>query len=98
MVKVEGFRSLIMPECGVCGAQVDKLYQCRTCGVKFCENDGSTKDKICINCSEKEKEKHEAEHEAEQEQEHEGASTVRDEEEREEDEEEDRDQDLDDYR
>jgi DNA-directed RNA polymerase subunit RPC12/RpoP len=94
MVKVEGFRSLIMPECDVCGAQVDRLYLCRTCGVKFCENDGSPKDKICINCSEKEKEKLEAEHEEEREKEHEGEETEKEEEEREED----RDRDLDDYR
>jgi len=87
-----------MPECGVCGAQVDKLYQCRTCGIKFCENDGSPKDKICINCSEKDKEKLEAEHEEEREKEHEGEETEKEEEEREEDEEEDRDENLDDYR
>ena len=87
-----------MPECGICGENAEKLYLCRNCGVKFCENDGSPEEKICINCSEKDKENRDAEHEAEREQEHEGASTIRDEEEREEEAEEDRDENLDDYR
>ncbi len=87
-----------MPECGICGENVEKLYLCSKCGVKFCENDGSPEEKLCINCSEKDKENRDAEHEEEREQEHEGASTVRDEEEAEEEEEEDKDENLDDYR
>jgi hypothetical protein len=87
-----------MPECGVCGEQVDKLYLCRTCGIKFCENDGSLEEKICINCSDKDKENRDAEHEEEREKEHEEVEIVTEEEEREEDEEEDRDENLDDYR
>jgi hypothetical protein len=96
--KGKKFRLLIMPKCGVCGEKVDKLYQCRTCGVKFCEKDGSPEDKICINCSEKEKENREAEHEEEREKEHEEDEFEREEEEREEEEEEDREENLDDYR
>jgi len=87
-----------MPECGICGEQVDKLYLCGTCGVKFCENDGSPEEKKCINCSEKDRENREAEHEEEREKEHEEEETDREEEERIEDDEEDRDENLDDYR
>ena len=87
-----------MPECGVCGEQVDNLYQCRICGVKFCETDGSSEEKVCINCLEKDKENRDTEHEGEREKEHEEDEIEREEEERKEDEEEDKDENLDDYR
>ena len=77
---------------------MDKLYLCGTCGVKFCEKDGSPEEKTCINCSEKDREKREAEHEEEREKEHEEEETDREEEERIEADEEDRDENLDDYR
>jgi hypothetical protein len=86
-----------MPKCSVCGGQVEKLYLCRTCGVRFCENCGSPEEKMCINCLlSRAREDRDAEHEAEREQMHEGASTLRDEEEREE-EEEDREEDEEEY-
>ncbi len=87
-----------MPECGICGEKVDKLTICKVCGVKFCENDGSTEEKTCINCSEDDKEKLEAEHEEEREKEHEGEEVEREEKEDAEDEAEDKDENLDDYR
>jgi hypothetical protein len=87
-----------MPECGVCGDQVESLCQCGTCGVMFCENDGSFEEKRCINCSEKDKENREAEHEEEREKEHEEEEIEKEEIEREEDEREDRAENLDDYR
>jgi hypothetical protein len=87
-----------MPECGICGENVEKLYLCGKCGVKFCENDGSPEEKLCINCSEKDEENHDAEHEEEREKEHEAVETVTEEEESEEEEESDKDEDLDDYR
>jgi hypothetical protein len=87
-----------MPTCGVCGEEVDRLYQCRVCGVMFCEDDGSPGERICINCSEKEQEIREAELEDEREKEHEEEDWEREEEERKEEEEEDREENLDDYR
>ena len=85
-----------MPECGICGETAEKLYLCTSCGVKFCENDGSPEEKKCINCSEKAKETLEAEHEEEREKAHEGEETEKEEEETEE--EEDRDENPDDYK
>lgn len=96
--KVKEFGLLIMPKCGVCGEKVDKLYQCRACGVKFCEDDGSPEDMICVNCSEKEKEILEAEHEEEREQVHDEEDWEKEEEEQEEEEEEEREESLDGYR
>jgi len=84
-----------MPECGICGETAEKLYLCTSCGVKFCENDGSPEEKKCINCSEKAKETLEAEHEEEREKAHEGEETEKEDEETEE---EDRDENPDDYK
>jgi predicted nucleic acid binding AN1-type Zn finger protein len=41
-----------MPECEVCGEQVDKVYKCKNCGTRFCEDDGSVSEKLCIYCME----------------------------------------------
>jgi hypothetical protein len=89
---------LHMPECGICGENVEKLFTCKKCGIKFCENDGSPEAKLCIKCSEKGIETLEAEHEDVREKEHEAVETVTEEDEIEEEEEEDRDENLDDYR
>jgi len=43
-----------MPECEVCGEQVDKVYKCKNCGTRFCEDDGSVSEKLCIYCMEEE--------------------------------------------
>jgi len=87
-----------MSKCGICGNRVDTIYECRECGIKFCENDGSPSEKICINCSEKAKEGLESEHEEEREMEHEGEEVEREEEENIEEENEDKEENLDDYR
>jgi len=86
-----------MPECEVCGGQVDKVYGCRICGAKFCEDDGSPSDRICINCSGKEKERLEAEHEEEREKEHEEEEWEKEEKEYEEEEKEDKEENPEDY-
>jgi len=39
-------------ECEICGEKVAKIYECEVCGVIFCNNCGSSSDKICIGCSE----------------------------------------------
>jgi hypothetical protein len=39
-----------MPECELCGEDVDKLYECKMCGTMFCEYCGLVEDRICLNC------------------------------------------------
>jgi len=49
------------PECEVCGEIANKVYECEVCGVLFCKDCGSIKDKICIECSSEEEEEEEEE-------------------------------------
>ncbi len=86
------FHNLSMFECGVCGEHVEKLYVCRNCGVKFCEEDGSPEKNLCINCSEIDKENLEGEHEEEREKEHEEEESEKEEEENREDDREDKEE------
>jgi len=39
-----------MPECEVCGEQVEKVTTCKSCGTRFCEDDGDPTEKQCIYC------------------------------------------------
>jgi len=41
-----------MPECEVCGEQVEKISRCKSCGTSFCEDDGDPEEKLCIYCLE----------------------------------------------
>ncbi len=41
-----------MPECEICGEEADKLYTCKSCGAKFCEDCGSPIEKLCEFCAE----------------------------------------------
>lgn len=43
-----------MPECEICGEEADKLIKCKSCGAKFCEDCGSTIEKLCEFCAEDE--------------------------------------------
>ncbi len=36
--------------CEICGNVVDKLYTCKSCGVKFCENCGDPERGLCEDC------------------------------------------------
>ena len=40
------------PECEICTKNVKHVYECEECGVMFCKDCGSPKDKICFECSE----------------------------------------------
>jgi hypothetical protein len=90
-IKVEEFAQYKYARMWLLRRTSGKSYLCRTCDVKFSENDSSPEE-MCINCSDKDKENRDAEHEAEREQQHEGASTLRDEEARGEEEKEDREE------
>ena len=41
-----------MPECAICGLDVDEVTRCKTCGDKFCSDCGEPKEKLCIYCIE----------------------------------------------
>jgi len=43
-----------MPECELCGEEVDKVYECKNCGALFCPKCGSVKEKLCRYCREEE--------------------------------------------
>ena len=58
-----------MPECIVCGMESDKLYKCKRCGERFCEECGDIEEKLCLFCLDEEEEDslEEAEEEKEEE-------------------------------
>ena len=39
-----------MPECIVCGMESDKLYKCKKCGDRFCEECGDVEQMLCLFC------------------------------------------------
>jgi len=43
-----------MPECQICGEEADRLITCKSCGVRFCEDCGSTMERLCEFCAEEE--------------------------------------------
>jgi hypothetical protein len=43
---------ITIPECEICGEEADKLTKCKSCGAKFCEDCGSTIEKLCEFCAE----------------------------------------------
>lgn len=45
-----------MPECIVCGMESDKLYKCKRCGERFCEECGDIEEKLCLFCLDEEEE------------------------------------------
>ncbi|MFB0558556.1 MAG: hypothetical protein ACETVY_05525 [Candidatus Bathyarchaeia archaeon] len=45
-----------MPECVVCGMESDKLYKCKRCGERFCEECGDIEEKLCLFCLDEEEE------------------------------------------
>lgn len=45
----------LMPECEICGEEADKFTKCKSCGAKFCEDCGSTVEKLCEFCAEEQK-------------------------------------------
>ena len=45
-----------MPECIVCGMESDKLYKCKRCGDRFCEECGDIEQKLCLFCLDEEEE------------------------------------------
>jgi hypothetical protein len=43
-----------MPECEICGEDVETVYRCKNCDASFCEYCGSRVEKLCIDCLDKE--------------------------------------------
>jgi hypothetical protein len=43
-----------MPECEICGEEVEKVYRCKVCGVNFCEFCGSIEKMLCSDCMDEE--------------------------------------------
>jgi len=41
-----------MPECEVCKNTVDMISTCRGCDILFCDNCGSVRERLCIDCLE----------------------------------------------
>ena len=39
-----------MPECEICEESVETIYTCKGCGLLFCQDCGSAKEKLCISC------------------------------------------------
>ncbi|MCW1301281.1 MAG: hypothetical protein QW507_01880 [Candidatus Nanoarchaeia archaeon] len=39
-----------MPRCEICSNEVSKVYKCKSCGAKFCENCGDVDKLICEDC------------------------------------------------
>lgn len=56
-----------MPECVVCGMESDKLYKCKRCGERFCEECGDVDEKLCLFCLDEEEEDWEEEEKEEEE-------------------------------
>ena len=50
-----------MPTCDLCGEEVEKVYVCEDCGVRFCEDCGDSETKLCEDCIEYEEEEWEEE-------------------------------------
>jgi len=41
-----------MPVCEICYEEVDEVYTCKECGIKFCADCGDPKKKLCRYCLE----------------------------------------------
>jgi len=46
------WRMVEMPECEICGEQVNKVHRCKNCDALFCAECGSISDKLCTDCLE----------------------------------------------
>jgi len=39
-----------MPRCEICENEVSKVYKCKSCGTRFCENCGDPEKLLCEDC------------------------------------------------
>ena len=45
-----------MPICDYCDGNVDKVYECKSCGAEFCSECGSVERRLCRYCVEESEE------------------------------------------
>jgi hypothetical protein len=45
-----------MPECTLCGEDVDRVVKCSECGERFCDECGEPSEKLCVFCLDEESE------------------------------------------